>query len=614
MFDIHDQGIDGTECDYTGVNEASVQAMESMYFAINQINSNPNILPDINIGAVVFDSCRSASRVLRQMNMLLNGDIKVKGRMGKTLVPRAVIGGANSHVTMALAEVLKLHRIPLISYGTTSPELSNVDKYPYFMRTVSTNDAQALAIVDVLKTFNWDYVTVFYSDSPYGESAFTEFMKIAQSENICIASQVKLEDYIVADKQAMANLARFYIQEGFPESRVVVLFTSDSDARALLSAYKSQLNDDIGHVVWIGTDLWGSRSKVIDGLETVAMGAITVGFYSQEIPRFMNHMLGRNPKHNIQNPWYVEYWQHYFKCYINGNFKSMYPNECDSSQTFANEKLRMTDSVPYVIDSVYTTAIGLHHLVWENCGNASGTVCILANKDMHSLFSYMKNVEFYNGITNLNISYDVLGNGAPKYNIFNFKYDGHTQEYNYHTIGTWIEGKLNIENRNVMAYQDIYGVQIPANDVASSCEACLCSGQSVSDLEYQLKYARLTLIGFFPVHGMGLNNSPCSRFRSVEGFLQFMSFKYAIERVNMDASILGNVTLGFMAFDSCSDPGNAELAFRSWQAGLRFFTQRTQVPVITYTHAFIGGYDDAVTKALNPIDQSHVHVSTSISR
>ena len=62
-----------------------------------------------------------------------------------------IIGGQSSAVSIQLANLLRLFKVPQISYLSTSVTLSNKQKYDYFFRTVPSDVNQAQAIVEILK-------------------------------------------------------------------------------------------------------------------------------------------------------------------------------------------------------------------------------------------------------------------------------------------------------------------------------------------------------------------------------------------------------------------------------------------------------------------------------
>ena len=78
-----------------------------------------------------------------------------------------------------------------------------------------------------------------------------------------------------------------------------------------------------------------------------------------------------------------------------------------------------------------------------------------------------------------------------------------------------------------------------------------------------------------------------------------MAFRYAINKVNADERLLPNFTLGYMAFDTCSNPEYGADVFTAFDRNLRLFSQKPDKPILTYIYAFIGAYDSDVTMALN---------------
>jgi len=55
-----------------------------------------------------------------------------------------------------------------ISFFSTSTELSNRDRYPFFLRTIPSDVNQAQAMVELVRMFHWTYVSVVYEESSYG--------------------------------------------------------------------------------------------------------------------------------------------------------------------------------------------------------------------------------------------------------------------------------------------------------------------------------------------------------------------------------------------------------------------------------------------------------------
>lgn len=51
---------------------------------------------------------------------------------------------------------------------STSPELSNKQRFEYFTRTIPSDHYQVKAMVEIIKKFGWSYVSIVYEESNYG--------------------------------------------------------------------------------------------------------------------------------------------------------------------------------------------------------------------------------------------------------------------------------------------------------------------------------------------------------------------------------------------------------------------------------------------------------------
>ena len=115
-----------------------------------------------------------------------------------------ILGPQTSAVTLEIASLGRLLSVPLISYLSSAVTLCQRDNFPNFFRTVPSDKHQALAIVALLKRFQWNYASFVHSDSVYGTTGY-ELVKqaVEKTNDICLADpitiynkQFKNEDYI----------------------------------------------------------------------------------------------------------------------------------------------------------------------------------------------------------------------------------------------------------------------------------------------------------------------------------------------------------------------------------------------------------------------------------
>ncbi|CAL8383309.1 unnamed protein product [Boreogadus saida] len=71
-------------------------------------------------------------------------------------------------------------KIPQVSYASTAPELSDDRRYDFFSRVVPPDSFQAQAMVDIVKTMGWNYVSTLASEGSYGEKGVDAFMQLSR--------------------------------------------------------------------------------------------------------------------------------------------------------------------------------------------------------------------------------------------------------------------------------------------------------------------------------------------------------------------------------------------------------------------------------------------------
>ena len=66
--------------------------------------------------------------------------------------------------------LLQLFHIPQIGYSATSRDLSDKNRFRYFVRVVPPDELQARAMLEILQNYNWTYVSAVATEGSYGQS------------------------------------------------------------------------------------------------------------------------------------------------------------------------------------------------------------------------------------------------------------------------------------------------------------------------------------------------------------------------------------------------------------------------------------------------------------
>lgn len=266
------------------------QYMESMLFAINEINSDPRLLANITLGAKIYDTCQSktiaadAAKEFIKISLMQDNDTQLAG----------VIGALSSGVSETVANFLRVFQIPQISYASTSIDLSNKDIYSYFLRVVAPDSFQAQAMVDMIKRFGWNYVSTVNSAGAYGTKGMEEFWARAERNNICIDIRERLPAFPTR-MEYEETIMRIFQRAKQSKVSVLVVFGTQTDIRGLLEAALNNSKLAPRNFTWVGSDGWSNRFHVVESAQQAALGALTIMMRTGEVSQsFKNYFSSFN--------------------------------------------------------------------------------------------------------------------------------------------------------------------------------------------------------------------------------------------------------------------------------------------------------------------------------
>uniref|UniRef100_H3DKJ8 Glutamate metabotropic receptor 7 n=1 Tax=Tetraodon nigroviridis TaxID=99883 RepID=H3DKJ8_TETNG len=446
LFPVHSRGGDGTPCGDLK-KENGIQRLEAMMYALDQINQDEQLLPNITLGARLLDTCSRDTYALEQSLTFVqalitkdtsdvrctNGEPPVFVKPEKVV---GVIGASASSVSIMVANILRLFQIPQISYASTAPELSDDQRYDFFSRVVPPDSFQAQAMVDIIRALGWTYVSTIASEGSYGEKgveAFTQLSKEAEKGGICIAQSLKiphnpkLEDY---DKAIQQLLETHY-------SRAVIIFANEEDIREVLNATKRA--NQVGNFLWIGSDSWGAKSSAIHQFEDVAVGAITILPKRSSIEGFDEYFTGLTLENNRRNVWFAEFWEENFDCrLLSSSKREDTSRKCTGQERIGiDSKYEQEGKVQFVIDAVYAMAHALHNMHKDLCPDHPGVCPRMESTEGKTLLKYVRSTSF-NGSAGTSVLFNKNGDAPGRYDLFQFQMtNSSTPEYR--VVGQWVE-------------------------------------------------------------------------------------------------------------------------------------------------------------------------------
>uniref|UniRef100_A0A8B9LGN8 Glutamate receptor, metabotropic 4 n=1 Tax=Astyanax mexicanus TaxID=7994 RepID=A0A8B9LGN8_ASTMX len=475
LFPVHARGHGGKPCGELK-KEKGVQRLEAMLFALDRINNDHELLPNITLGARILDTCSRDTHALEQSLTFVQAliekdgmDVKCPGE-GKPTITKpervvGVIGASSNSVSIMVANILRLFKIPQVSYASTAPELSDNTRYDFFSRVVPPDTYQAQAMVDVVRFMGWNYVSTVASEGNYGESGVDAFIQRAFEEgNVCISQTVKIPRE--AKEGEFDKIIRNLGEN--PNARVVISFANEDDIRQLLQAAKKA--NQTGHFIWVGSDSWGSKISPVRHQEEMAEGAITILPKRQSIRGFDNYFIGRTLENNRRNVWFAEFWENNFNCKLNryAPKKGSGLKKCTNQERIGKDSgYEQESKVVFVINAVYAMAHALHNMHRALCPNQVGICPKMEPVNGTLLLQYIRKVNIT--VTSGNpVQFNENGDAPGRYDIFQYQLNQTAnQTAEYKIIGSWTD-KLNL---NMSVVQWPGGVrQVPSSTCSQPCK------------------------------------------------------------------------------------------------------------------------------------------------
>ncbi|XP_059187159.1 extracellular calcium-sensing receptor-like [Centropristis striata] len=229
-----------------------------MVFAVDEINRNSNLLPNVTLGYSLYDDCGELVTGFRAALVLASGQEEqflLKENCSGTPPVVGIVGDAYSTISIAISSVLGLFRLPMVSHFATCSCLSDRQRFPSFFRTIPSDAFQVRAMIQILKHFGWTWVGLLVSDDDYGLNVARSFPSdLAQSGAGCLAySEVLPWD---SDSNKLRKIVHLIKTS---TARVVMVFAHDSHMYELM---EEVLKQNVTDRQWIASEAWTTATAL----------------------------------------------------------------------------------------------------------------------------------------------------------------------------------------------------------------------------------------------------------------------------------------------------------------------------------------------------------------
>ncbi|XP_069053819.1 extracellular calcium-sensing receptor-like [Lepisosteus oculatus] len=403
------------------------QEAQTMIFAIEEINRNPALLPNITLGYRLYDNCENLGVALRAATALISGEDDSVTDYSCTGTPPvlAIVGDPGSTNSIAVSRLLGHFQVPMVSYFATCSCLSNRKEFPSFFRTIPSDAFQVKAMVQIIRHYGWTWVGAIASSDDYGQSAIKSFIEEVNKFG-CIAFSETLHS--VLSKARVLQILQIIKQS---TARVIVVFSQGAYFIPLaLEIARHNITDR----QWIASEAWTTSTVILREENFHSFGGtIGIAIRRGEIPGLKEFLLQAHPVSDPKNNFINLFWETLFDCKLqdiqkynssseDGNKICTGYEDINSIETLYSDVSELRTAYT-VYKAVYALAHSLHNLMSCEPGKGpfqNNSCADITTVQPWQLLQYLARVNFTTHYGD-RVSFDENGDALAIYDLMNWQ-------------------------------------------------------------------------------------------------------------------------------------------------------------------------------------------------
>ncbi|NP_001093047.1 vomeronasal 2 receptor 597 precursor [Monodelphis domestica] len=450
------------------------QQVLALVFAVENINQDLNLLPNITLGYQLFTTYHSDNKTLESSLKWLTGQQQAIPNYSCWAQDKsvAVIGGATSPLAVQMGSLLELYKYPQMTYGPFDPILSDKIQFPSLYQMAPRDSFLHVGIVHLLLHFRWTWVGLISTDDMRGEKFLWDITKKMSRNDVCVAF---IEKIPVSERRHAESLVPFMPRIMASSAKVIIVH---GDADSLMSLRHSQPLFLIPLKLWIITSDWDVTLRPHPYGSHAFHGALLFKHQTSEVSGFSHFLKSVNSAKYPADIFLKSFWHSAFKC----SDENLEEGECSPNASLEDLPLEYFDmamsGLSYSIyNSVYAVAWALQQMLLiktEMGFGGDGESITLLPWQVHSS---LRNLQFNNSAGE-EIVLNEQRNIEAKYDIMNYLVFYKKPELLV-KVGQFIPKTLLEHDFTISRNSIVWGdSQIPPKSVCT--ESCSCGFKKIA--------------------------------------------------------------------------------------------------------------------------------------
>ncbi|NP_001098013.1 vomeronasal receptor Vmn2r94 isoform X1 [Mus musculus] len=343
---------------YVQYNFKNYQYILALLFAIEEINGNPYILPNISLGFDFYNTKYTERDTLVFTFLWLTAHVERKVLPNYNCKKRnftAALTGTSWITSAQIGTLLQLFKFPQITFGPYDTILSEHGQYSSLYQIASKDTSLTLAIVSLMVHFRWSWVGLILPDNHKGNKILSDFREEMERNRICIAFV----------KMIPATWTAYFTSfwENMEETNVIIIYGDIDSLEGLMRNIGQRI---LTWIVWVmnieHTITYDNDYFMLDSFH----GSLIFRHNYRENFEFTKFIQTVNPNKYPEDIYLPKLWNFFFKC----SFSDTNCHVLDKCQTNASLDLLprhifdvvMSEESTNIYNGVYALAHSLHQM------------------------------------------------------------------------------------------------------------------------------------------------------------------------------------------------------------------------------------------------------------
>ncbi|XP_027289727.1 vomeronasal type-2 receptor 116-like isoform X2 [Cricetulus griseus] len=339
------------------------QCILAMMFAIEEINSNPLLLPNTTLGFVVQNVPEGKRYTLANLFGIFSGPgfALPNYRCAREGMLAAVLTGPSWALSEYIGTLLDLYKFPQLTFGPFDTILSEHRQISSLYQVAHKDTSLFLGIASLMLHFHWTWVGLFIIDDDKGAQTLSDLKGDLEKNGVCIAF---VEMILVTRGSFLTTSWKNQVQILESTANVIIIYGDSDSLLSLIVNIKQKL---FTWKVWVLNSHWDVAKFDNYFLLDALHGSLIFSHHKEEIINFTDFIKTANPFKYPEDIYLHVLWHSFFNCsFLRKDCKIVDNCLPNASLEFLPGNIfdmAMSEESYNVYNAVYVVAHSLHEMM-----------------------------------------------------------------------------------------------------------------------------------------------------------------------------------------------------------------------------------------------------------